>query len=109
GLLGGLFGGMRANGGPVQSGKAYVVGEKRPELFVPSSPGYIIPRIPRAAAAGNSAGGPIDLRISLDDELLNLTIDNRAAGVSANVTRTGLGEYDRKLPSRNAEQDARFR
>jgi len=31
----------RATGGPVSSGRAYVVGEKGPELFVPSSGGRI--------------------------------------------------------------------
>lgn len=34
---------FRANGGPVEAGKAYVVGEKRPELFVPDTNGRIIP------------------------------------------------------------------
>lgn len=46
GLLGGLFtsffGGFREGGGPVEAGKAYVVGEKRPEVFVPSVNGNII-------------------------------------------------------------------
>lgn len=42
-LFGGLFGGARANGGSVTAGNAYVVGEKRPELFVPSTNGTIIP------------------------------------------------------------------
>ncbi|MDQ8700589.1 hypothetical protein [Hyphomicrobium sp. LHD-15] len=44
-LLGGLpaFGGQREAGGPVVPGLAYLVGERRPELFIPSSPGTIIP------------------------------------------------------------------
>ncbi len=33
----------REHGGPVTAGQAYVVGEKRPELFVPSVDGYIMP------------------------------------------------------------------
>ena len=40
----------RASGGPVQAGKAYVVGEKRPELFVPGESGRIIPRVPAGGA-----------------------------------------------------------
>jgi len=36
-----LFGGARADGGPVQPGKAYLVGEKGPELFVPNSAGNV--------------------------------------------------------------------
>lgn len=42
-FLSSLFGGFRAGGGPVQAGKAYVVGEKRPELFVPGQSGTVIP------------------------------------------------------------------
>jgi hypothetical protein len=37
------FGGFRANGGPVRPGMAYVVGERGPELMVPSVPGTIVP------------------------------------------------------------------
>ena len=40
-VLGGLFGGFRAEGGPVDSGTPYIVGERGPELFVPSSSGNI--------------------------------------------------------------------
>ena len=35
--------GLRANGGPVSGGSAYLVGERGPELFMPSSAGTIIP------------------------------------------------------------------
>lgn len=50
GLFGQLFGGFRESGGPVSPGKAYVVGEKRPELFVPDRAGSIIPSVPTANA-----------------------------------------------------------
>lgn len=40
-----LFSGFRASGGPVEAGKAYVVGERRPELFVPRTSGTIIPKV----------------------------------------------------------------
>ncbi len=42
-LLGGLFGGFRADGGPVDAGKAYIVGERGPELFRPSQSGQVVP------------------------------------------------------------------
>ncbi len=42
------FGGPRASGGPVSAGSAYLVGEKRPELFVPRTDGTIIPQVPSA-------------------------------------------------------------
>ena len=47
GLLGGLFGkilgGARADGGSVDPGKAFLVGERGPEIFTPPSAGSIIP------------------------------------------------------------------
>lgn len=39
----GLFG--REHGGPVQRGMPYIVGEKRPELFVPNEDGTIVPNL----------------------------------------------------------------
>ncbi len=69
--LGGLFGAIlglpgRATGGPVAPGRGYVVGERGPELFVPTSAGRIEPEragpgrevkvsITIAAPAGTSA------------------------------------------------------
>jgi hypothetical protein len=38
--------GKRERGGPVIANRPYIVGEKRPELFVPSSNGTIIPSVP---------------------------------------------------------------
>lgn len=37
------WGGARAAGGPVQPGKAYLVGEQGPEIIVPPSAGMVIP------------------------------------------------------------------
>ncbi|PWR22755.1 tail tape measure protein [Zavarzinia aquatilis] len=50
-LIGGLFGGFRASGGPVAAGRAYVVGEQGPELFLPEGAGSIEPGLASAAAA----------------------------------------------------------
>jgi len=49
--LGGLVGSLlglpgRATGGPVSPGRGYVVGERGPELFVPTSAGRIEPGLP---------------------------------------------------------------
>ena len=43
GFLGGLIGGLFANGGRPPVGKASIVGERGPELFVPKVAGTIIP------------------------------------------------------------------
>lgn len=48
------FGGFRANGGPVSVGKAYVVGERGPEMFIPKSSGFISPN---EAGMGGGQGG----------------------------------------------------
>lgn len=49
-LLGGVLGlPGRATGGPVAPGRAYVVGERGPELFVPTSSGRV--EAPRTGAA----------------------------------------------------------
>lgn len=59
------FGGFRERGGDVQAGRAYVVGEKRPEVFVPDQPGRIIPSLdempvpPPARARSVSAPAPV--------------------------------------------------
>jgi len=37
----------RASGGPVTAGNPYIVGEKRPELFIPTQSGHILPNVPR--------------------------------------------------------------
>jgi hypothetical protein len=41
--LAAIFGGFKAEGGGVNHGNAYIVGEKGPELFMPQSSGTIIP------------------------------------------------------------------
>ena len=54
---GGIFGGFRAEGGPVSAGSAYVVGERGPEMFVPRVSGSIIP---------NGAGGSVSVVNHID-------------------------------------------
>jgi hypothetical protein len=59
GLVGSLIGAAgapgRATGGPVSPGRAYTVGERGPELFVPTASGRIEPQ----------AGAPRDVRVSI--------------------------------------------
>lgn len=38
----GAFAGFRANGGPVQAGQPYIVGERGPELMIPQSSGQVV-------------------------------------------------------------------
>ena len=56
GLVGSLLGSPgRATGGPVSAGRSYVVGERGPELFVPSSGGRI----------EKMSGGGRDVRVGI--------------------------------------------
>jgi TP901 family phage tail tape measure protein len=66
----GSFGGRRAGGGPVASGRGYLVGEMGPELFVPSSGGGTI--IPN-----NQMGGGAKINITVN------------AGMGANGAQIG--------------------
>ena len=51
GALAGLIGlPGRATGGPVVAGRGYVVGERGPELFVPTASGRVEPAVPAAGA-----------------------------------------------------------
>ena len=47
----------REIGGPVAAGQPYVVGERRPELFVPGSSGYIFPTVSEGLAHIAAGGG----------------------------------------------------
>jgi hypothetical protein len=57
GLIDSAFGGFRANGGTVQAGRSYVVGEQGAEMFVPSSNGTIVPN-------GGMGGSTINITVN---------------------------------------------
>jgi hypothetical protein len=61
-----LFG-ARAEGGPVTSGKPYIVGEKGMELFIPQGSGTIIPNHALSSAnpmpVGSSGGGQYNISV----------------------------------------------
>ena len=71
-FFGALLGG-RANGGPVNAGVAYNVGEAGPEIFVPSTSGQIVSGI----GTGGSGGGTLTTAISGNNLLFIL---NQASG-----------------------------
>lgn len=75
----GAFAGFRESGGPVSAGRAYVVGEKRPELFVPDRSGYIIPSIGNEASAGR-------VRVEVvPSPYFNAVVDGRAQAAAAPI------------------------
>ena len=81
--IGTFLSGMRAEGGPVGAGGAYVVGEKGPELFVPHSSGSIVPN----GAMGSSGGGTGGVTVNY----------NIAAGVSRSELVPILEQERRRL------------
>lgn len=109
GWLGGLltpaaqpsFGGFRAAGGPVSPGKAYVVGEKGPEVLVPGSVGSVIPN---HHLGGNSAG---TINIDVTGATGNAEVQRM---VSAGIAQ-GLQAYDQQMPQRlqQINQNPRYR
>lgn len=92
GLVGQLFGiPGRAAGGPVTAGQPYIVGEKRPELFVPSTSGRIIPSVPKMPTAMSAGGITVNF---------NPVIDARGADPAAITRLSGeLAKMKAELPS----------
>ena len=69
GFLGGILGGLFADGGRPPAGKASIVGERGPELFVPKVAGTIIPN--------NQLGGGTT-------NIVNVSVDASGSAVSGN-------------------------
>ena len=80
--MGAIFPGVKfaAKGGPVDSGKPYIVGEKGPELFVPRNSGNIVPN--------NKLGGGGDVSV-------NVAVD--ASGSSAQGDEPSAQELGRLI------------
>mgnify|MGYP005844337477 CR=1 FL=1 len=57
--IGKFFGGARAAGGPIDSNRSFLVGERGPELIVPRGPGTVVPN---NKLGGNSVVVNIDAR-----------------------------------------------
>lgn len=100
GLGGGLFGGFRASGGPVAAGKAYVVGERQPELFVPNTSGKILPSVPQSMGGselvvnitGNIPRGAVrQQKGRIDIEVGQMVVDVIASGAADQIMRQKFG------------------
>lgn len=96
------FGGFRESGGAVRAGGAYVVGEKRPELFVPGVDGHVYPSVPplsgtsaediaAALAAADVTVGPgrgertVVRIVTIDGRVLGETVFDDAADEEARL------------------------
>lgn len=74
----------RARGGPVAGGRAYVVGEQGPELFIPGSSGQIAPATSSGAAVG--MGSPV---------MVNQNFNGLGIAGAIAVSRRVLANYTR--------------
>ena len=92
GLVGSLFSGIgsifgRAGGGDVSAGRPYIVGEKRPELFVPRSNGTIIPSL-------DGMGTNVNINISAMDGTDVMRVLSRSKREIAEMITTTNRSYN---------------
>jgi len=73
------FRGHRANGGPVSAGGSFLVGEKGPEMFVPSRSGTIIPN--------NAMGGVVN----------NIVVNVDASGTAVQGDDANANQFGEQL------------
>jgi hypothetical protein len=92
GALGGLF---REKGGPVKKGQPYIVGERRPEVFVPGQSGTILPKVPSAPSLPDMS------KMARGRAAANMTID-----ASTHIQASGNRETDAELMRWAAKRDA---
>lgn len=90
GFLSQVFGGFRASGGPVEAGRAYVVGEHGKEVIVPRSPGQVIPNH-KLGGGGGSMSMVIDLRGTTGDDALDRKMQAAGAQILAQARRQAPG------------------
>lgn len=108
-----ILAGRRAAGGPVTAGKTYLVGERGPELFTPSSNGQIVsndnlraPRIPASDIAGAARSQTIVVQVQAND-YFDARVDRRATGVAGPIgmraaqAGAGLAQESMMRRSRN--------
>ena len=96
GLVAGMaIAGQRANGGPVEAGKQYIVGERGREAFIPTTSGMIVPNDVLESGGGqtkytivNNTRGRIDSvqerRISANERAL--IIDEAISAVASDMS-----------------------
>lgn len=94
GLLGGSGGGggapALAAGGPAHRGKTYLVGERGPELFVPSENGAVVP----PGGGGTVVSAPVTVHVYGDG---SSSVDAGASGGKSAAFARRLGEVVRRV------------
>jgi TP901 family phage tail tape measure protein len=97
------FGGGRAQGGPVEPGKVYLVGEKGPEFFTPETRGSIIPsdRVagsPVKVVVNNYSGATTEVfeRQEGVERIIEVVVGRVKSDLSSEI-RDGRGMFTRSL------------
>jgi phage-related minor tail protein len=80
--------GMRAFGGQVSAGSAYLVGERGTETFVPSTDGMIIPN-------GGSSAGNVIVNVNMQDGSVDAQQGNKLGVLIGNVVKAELVKQKR--------------
>lgn len=106
GTVGSLFG-KRATGGPVSAGQPYIVGERRPEVFVPNVNGTVIPSL-NAAMARVQGGGQHTLNTTIKIDLTgangDATIRQIAYDAAARGAATAYSRASQDIPAQGARR-----
>ena len=86
-----LFAGApgRATGGPVAPGQAYVVGERGPELFVPTASGRVETGVP-GGVGGGGAGGAVTINVNVAQSAASPAIMHKSARQVARAVQRSL-------------------
>ena len=117
GMMGGMGGGLSSlldflpmlameTGGQVTTGNAYIVGEKRPEVFVPSTSGRIVPSIPefsKSTEAQNGAALHSSTSSALSDSqkyFVSSSMEKTAASFSNSAQSKAAASIVASLPRR---------
>lgn len=104
--VGSLFG-KRATGGPVTAGQSYIVGERRPEVFVPNVNGTVIPSL-NAAMARVQGGGQHTLNTTIKIDLTGAngddTIRQIAYDAAARGAATAYSRASQDIPAQGARR-----
>lgn len=101
------FGGERALGGPVGAGKAFLVGERGQEMFVPNSAGNIIPNDDLRGMGSNvrveinnftDGTASVTERDDNGERVIEVTIQRTKREIASEI-RDGRGEVSRAMES----------
>ena len=87
----------REFGGPVKKDQAYVVGEKRAELYVPEKNGYIVPSIKNLEANMKQVKKPMQQMQGIDTSGLEATMREFATNMQSALQKSGAQDSMKEI------------